>query len=102
MKKEGKKIPEILLYRGAWQEWPLDQIEIAVPLSPKDSEKKREAIFRHASQKDGALFLGDDAREFWQRAEDRNLATAAAYNRIGLPEYYAVEAFVHWDGTFDY
>ncbi len=102
MKKEGKNVPEILLYRGAWQEWPLDQIEIAVPLSPKDSEKKREAIFRHASQKDGALFLGDDAREFWQRAEDRNLATAAAYNKIGLPEYYAVEAFVHWDGSFDY
>lgn len=102
MIEEGKSIPEILLYRGAWQEWPLDQIEIAVPLSPRDSEKKREAIFRHASQKDGALFLGDDAREFWQRAEDRNFATAAAYNRIGLPEYYAIEAFVHWDGTFDY
>ena len=102
LREEGRTLPEILLYRGAWQEWPLDQIEIAVPLSPKDSEKKREAIFRHASQKDGALFLGDDAREFWQRAEDRNLETAAAYNRIGLPEYYAVEAFVHWDGTFDY
>ncbi len=102
MLEEGKEIPRVLLYRGAWQEWPLDQIEIAVPLSPRDSEKKREAIFRHASQKDGALFLGDDAREFWQRAEDRNLATAAAYNRIGLPEYYAIEAFVHWDGTIDY
>lgn len=102
MLEEGKNIPEILLYRGAWQEWPLDQIEIAVPLSPRDSEKKREAIFRHASQKDGALFLGDDAREFWQRAEERNLATAASYNKIGLPEYYAVEAFVHWDGSFDY
>ncbi len=102
MQEEGKEIPEILLYRGAWQEWPLDQIEIAVPLTPRDSEKKREAIFRHASQKDGALFLGGDAREFWQRAEDRNLATAAAYNRIGLPEYYAVEAFVHWDGSYDF
>ena len=73
MKEEGKKIPQILLYRGAWQEWPLDQIEIAVPLSPRDAEKKRKAIFRHASQKDGALFLGGDTREFWQRAEDRNL-----------------------------
>lgn len=102
MLDEGLQIPEILLYRGAWQEWPLDQIEIAVPLSPRDSEKKREAIFRHASQKDGALFLGDDAREFWQRAEDRNLATASAYNRIGLPEYYAVEAFVRWNGNFDF
>lgn len=102
MKEEGKKIPQILLYRGAWQEWPLDQIEIAVPLSPRDAEKKRKAIFRHASQKDGALFLGGDTREFWQRAEDRNLETAAAYNRIGLPEYYAMEAFVHWDGTTDF
>ena len=102
MLEAGKTLPEIFLYRGAWQEWPLDQIEIAVPLSPRDSEKKREAIFRHASQKDGALFLGDDAREFWQRAEDRNLATADAYNRIGLPEYYAAEAFVHWDGSFEF
>ncbi len=102
MQDEGKEIPETLLYRGAWQEWPLDQIEIAVPLTPRDSEKKREAIFRHASQKDGALFLGSDAREFWRRAEDRNLATADAYNRIGLPEFYAVEAFVRWDGSCNF
>ncbi|MDO5309111.1 MAG: PIG-L family deacetylase [Planctomycetia bacterium] len=101
MVQEGYELPEVLLYRGAWQEWPLDQIEIAVPLSPRDSEKKREAIFRHASQKDGALFLGSDNREFWQRAEDRNIATADSYNRIGLPEYYAVEAFVRWDGSFE-
>ena len=101
MQEEGYDIPEVLLYRGAWQEWPLDQIEIAVPLSPRDSEKKREAIFRHASQKDGALFLGSDNREFWQRAEDRNIATADSYNRLGLPEYYAVEAFVRWDGSFE-
>ncbi len=101
MQEEGLKLPQVLLYRGAWEEWPIDQIEIAVPLFPRDSEKKRESIFRHASQKDGALFLGDDAREFWQRAEERNLETANAYNRIGLPEYYAMEAFVRWDGTYE-
>lgn len=100
MKNEGEHVPEVLLYRGAWEEWPLDQIQLAVPLFPRDSEKKREAIFRHASQKDGALFLGDDAREFWQRAEERNMETAEAYNRIGLPEFYAMEAFVRWDGTY--
>jgi len=101
LQDEGVQIPETLLYRGAWQEWPLDQIEIAVPLFPRDSEKKREAIFRHASQKDGALFLGADAREFWQRAEERNMATADAYNRIGLPEFFAMEAFVRWDGSYE-
>jgi glucosamine-6-phosphate deaminase len=91
--------PEVLLYRGAWQEWPLDAIEIAVPLSPGDVDKKRLAIFRHQSQKDTALFPGpDDPREFWQRAEDRNRHTAGLFDRIGLPEYYALEAFVRWDG----
>ncbi|MBQ9372383.1 MAG: glucosamine-6-phosphate deaminase [Thermoguttaceae bacterium] len=102
LQDEGREIPEILLYRGAWQEWPLHEIEIAVPLFPRDSEKKREAIFRHASQKDGALFLGADAREFWKRAEDRNMETADAYNRIGLPEYYAMEAFVRWNGECEF
>ena len=102
MKEENIEIPEVLLYRGAWEEWPIDKIEIAVPLFPRDAEKKREAIFRHASQKDGALFLGADAREFWQRAEERNQATAEAYNQIGLPEYYALEAFVRWDGSCDF
>lgn len=101
MQVEGVNVPEVLLYRGAWEEWPIDKIEIAVPLFPGDSEKKREAIFRHASQKDGALFLGADGREFWQRAEERNLATADSYNRIGLPEYYAMEAFVRWDGVYE-
>ena len=91
--------PEVLLYRGAWQEWPLDAIEIAVPLSPRDVDKKRLAIFRHQSQKDTALFPGpDDPREFWQRAEDRNRHTADLFDQIGLPEYYALEAFVRWDG----
>jgi len=91
--------PEVLLYRGAWQEWALDVIEIAVPISPGDLKQKKQAIFRHESQKDSALFPGpDDPREFWQRAEDRNRHTADLYNQIGLPEYYAMEAFVRWKG----
>ncbi len=92
--------PEVLLYRGAWQEWAPHVIDIAVPLSPRDVKLKKQAIFRHESQKDSALFPGpDDPREFWQRAEDRNRHTADVYNRFGLPEYYAMEAFVRWDGT---
>ncbi len=91
--------PEALMYRGAWQEYPLHEIEIAVPLSPNDIDRKREAIFMHESQKDSALFPGPDPREFWQRAEDRNKGTADKYNRIGLPEYFAMEAFVRWNGV---
>jgi glucosamine-6-phosphate deaminase len=90
--------PEALLYRGAWQEWAPHEIEIAVPLSPQDLMRKRNAIFMHESQKDKALFPGADLREFWQRAEDRNRNTADAYNRLGLPEYYAMEGFVRWNG----
>jgi glucosamine-6-phosphate deaminase len=90
--------PEALLYRGAWQEWPTYEIDIAVPLSPRDLEQKKAAIFRHESQKDAALFPGPDSREFWQRAEDRNRHTADIYNQLGLPEYYALEGFVRWDG----
>ena len=85
---------QLWLYRGAWAEWPIEQIEMAVPLSPDEVARKREAIFRHQSQKDRALFPGGDAREFWQRAEQRNQATAEAYDRLGLPEYQAIEAFV--------
>ena len=103
LKLEGRELPEVLLYRGAWQEWPMHLIEVAVPLSPRDLDVKRAAIFRHESQKDSALFPGpDDPREFWERAEDRNRATADAYNRIGLPEYYALEAFVRWNENFDF
>ncbi|MDX1946836.1 MAG: 6-phosphogluconolactonase [Pirellulaceae bacterium] len=91
--------PEGLLYRGAWQEYALHEIEIAVPLSPGDILKKRKAIFMHQSQKDEALFPGSDPREFWQRAEDRNTNTAAQYNQIGLPEYFALEAFTRWNGV---
>ncbi len=90
--------PEALLYRGAWQEWAPHEIEMAVPLGPRDLEQKKKAIFCHESQKDTALFPGADSREFWQRAEDRNQHTADVYNRLGLPEYYALEGFVRWKG----
>ncbi len=89
---------EVLLYRGAWQEWALHEIEIAVPLSPRDMERKKHAIFRHESQKDTALFPGVDSREFWQRAQDRNINTAKMYNDLGLPEYHAMEGFVRYRG----
>jgi glucosamine-6-phosphate deaminase len=86
----------VWLYRGAWQEWDIDQIEMAVPLSPDELMRKRRAVFKHQSQKDSALFPGSDKREFWVRAEDRNHATAAAYNQLGLAEYEAIEAFVRY------
>lgn len=91
---------EVWLYRGAWQEWPIYQIEMAVPLSPKEVERKRQAIFKHESQKDRALFPGADLREFWQRAEARNAGTAADYDSLGLAEYEAIEGFVRWDGQW--
>jgi glucosamine-6-phosphate deaminase len=87
----------VWLYRGAWQEWGPDEIEMAVPLSPDEVMRKRAAIFKHESQKDSALFPGpNDPREFWQRAEDRNRGTAEVYDRLGLPEYQAIEGFVRW------
>jgi len=86
----------VWLYRGAWQEWDIAEIEMAVPLSPDELIRKRRAVFKHQSQKDSALFPGNDKREFWVRAEDRNHATADAYNRLGLPEYEAIEAFVRY------
>lgn len=99
MERDKGQRPEVLLYRGAWQEWAPHEIEIAVPLSPHDLRQKRQAIFMHESQKDSALFPGpDDPREFWQRAEDRNRNTAAVYNQFGLPEYFALEGFVRWSG----
>lgn len=89
---------EVWLYRGAWQEWEPDQIEMAVPLSPEELMRKRSAIFKHQSQKDKAMFPGVDKREFWQRAEDRNRATAALYDALGLAEFEAIEGFVRWKG----
>ena len=86
----------VWLYRGAWHEWAVHEIEMAVPMSPQQLRKKRQAIFRHQSQKDSPPFPGDDQREFWQRAEERNHQTAQAYRALGLAEYEAMEAFVRW------
>ncbi|MCF6297630.1 MAG: glucosamine-6-phosphate deaminase [Flavobacteriaceae bacterium] len=83
----------VWLYRGAWHEWDIHQIEMAVPMSPDQVLKKRKAIFFHESQKDGVMFQGDDTREFWVRAEDRNYETARKYHALGLADYAALEAF---------
>ena len=83
----------VWLYRGAWQEWGIHEIDMAVPLSPEELLRKRRAIFKHQSQKDRPLFPGHDSREFWQRAESRNRSTAALYDQLGLAEYEAIEAF---------
>jgi glucosamine-6-phosphate deaminase len=95
-KKPWMKQCYVWLYRGAWQEWDIDQIEMAVPLSPDELLRKRKAIFKHQSQKDSALFPGADQREFWVRAENRNHASASAYNKLGLADYEAMEAFVRY------
>ena len=84
---------ELWLYRGAWAEWEPDEIDLAVPLSPQEVLRRRRAIFRHETQKDQALFMGDDRREFWQRTEDRSRRLAESYNTLGLAEYEAMEAF---------
>ncbi|CAM4291482.1 glucosamine-6-phosphate deaminase [Zobellia nedashkovskayae] len=86
----------VWLYRGAWHEWDVDEIEMAVPMSPSQVLKKRYAIFCHQSQKDGVMFQGDDSREFWMRAEERNKNTAERYRALGLSHYAAMEAFVRY------
>lgn len=86
----------VWLYRGAWQEWDVNEIEMAVPISPIELKRKRRAIFKHQSQKDRPLFPGSDAREFWQRSEDRNRGTAEVYDSLGLAEYEAIEGFVRY------
>ena len=87
--------PLVWLYRGAWQEWEIDRADIFLPLTKSDLNRKVEAIFKHESQKDRAMFPGAyDEREFWQRARDRNRETADTLNQLGLPEFYAAEAFV--------
>lgn len=86
----------VWLYRGAWQEWDVNEIEMAVPISPEELKRKRRAIFKHQSQKDRPLFPGSDAREFWQRSEDRNRGTAKMYDELGLAEYEAIEGFVRY------
>lgn len=84
------------LYRGAWHEFETHEIEMAVPLSPQEVERKRKAIFKHQSQKDTPVFPGEDQREFWVRAEERNRETAMNYHHLGLANYEAMEAFIRW------
>ena len=84
----------IWLYRGAWMEWELGRVDMAVPLSPDELIMKRHAIFRHLSQKDIVPFPGDDPREFWQRAEERTQNTARLYDELGMAEYQAIEVFL--------
>lgn len=84
----------VWLYRGAWMEWELGKVDMAVPLSPEEVIKKRHAIYRHLSQKDIVPFPGEDPREFWQRAEERTQNTARLYNELGMAEYQAIEVFV--------
>lgn len=84
------------LYKGAWQEWNIEEIEMAIPMSPDQVLRKRFGIFIHQSQKDMVPFQGSDSREFWQRAEERNEATANLYADLGLTHYAAMEAFVRW------
>ena len=84
----------VWLYRGAWMEWELGKVDMAVPLSPDEVIKKRHAIYRHLSQKDIVPFPGEDPREFWQRAEERTENTARLYNELGMAEYQAIEVFV--------
>jgi len=86
----------VWLYKGAWQEWDISEIEMAIPMSPDQVMKKRFGIFIHQSQKDMVPFQGNDSREFWQRAEDRNANTANLYAQLGLTKYAAMEAFVRW------
>ena len=87
--------PDVWLYRGAWQEWPVHEADVLVPMSREELRRKIQAIFKHQSQKDSAPFPGAyDEREFWQRVEARNTATAKDVDRLGLPEFHAMEAFV--------
>ncbi len=86
----------IWMYRGAWAEWNIEDIEMCVPMSPEELLQKRMAILKHSSQMESAPYLGDDERLFWQRAEDRNKSTAALYDALGLTSYEAMEAFVRY------
>jgi len=87
--------PLVWLYRGAWQEWEIDRVDVFIPMSKSDLDRKIEAVFKHESQKDKAMFPGAyDMREFWERAQDRNRETAEALNELGLPEFYFAEAYV--------
>ena len=91
---------QVWLYRGAWMEWELSKVDMAVPLSPDEVVEKRHAIFRHQSQKDIVPFPGEDPREFWQRAEERTSNTARLYDKLGMAEYQAIEVFVRCPKNF--
>ena len=93
-KAEWLEACHVWLYRGAWMEWELGKVDMAVPLSPDEVIKKRHAIYRHLSQKDIVPFPGEDPREFWQRAEERTQNTANLYDKLGMAEYQAIEVFV--------
>ena len=99
--EEWLKHCRVWMYRGAWAEWEMDHIEMAVPISPEELRFKRNAILKHQSQAESAPFLGDDERLFWQRAEDRNRATAELYKELGLASYEAIEAFVQYMIPFE-
>jgi glucosamine-6-phosphate deaminase len=86
----------VWFYRGAWAEFNIEEIEMAVPISPSELIRKRRGIFKHESQKDRPMFPGTDPREFWQRAEDRTKGTAELYDKLGLAEYEAIEGFKRW------
>ncbi len=92
--QENITLPEVWLYRGAWQEWPITDATYLVPISQDELKLKIQAIFKHQSQKDSAPFPGQDDREFWQRVEARNKDTAALLDQLGLAEYFAMEAYV--------
>ncbi|HOJ66532.1 MAG TPA: glucosamine-6-phosphate deaminase [Paludibacteraceae bacterium] len=94
--EEWMKDCRVWMYRGAWKEWEIDHIEMAVPLSPEELKNKRNAILRHQSQMESAPYLGNDERLFWQRSEERNRATAELYTQLGLASYEAIEAFVRY------
>ncbi|MFA6712809.1 MAG: PIG-L family deacetylase [Bacteroidales bacterium] len=94
--EEWMKDCRVWMYRGAWQEWDVAEEEMAVPLSPEEVSIKREAIYRHQSQKDRPLFPGTDKREFWLRAEERNHNTAVLFDKLGMAEYQAIELFVRY------
>ncbi len=94
LEAEAGPPPDVWLYRGAWEEWGVDEATVLVPLSGEELRKKVQAIFKHQSQKDTAPFPGPDEREFWQRVEDRNVGTARILEQLGLPAYYAMEAYV--------
>lgn len=84
-------------YRGAWMEWEIEKVDMAVPISPAELAIKRKSIYKHGSQNNGPAFPGDDPREFWQRAEDRNRNTADIYNKLGMAEYEAMEVFAKYE-----